>query len=201
VYEPVPAAQQREAIQFLNAQAFQTPTWLVEADVTRRFEAAGALNRVREAQVGTLNLLLDPQRMARLLEAEAMGDDAYALGTMLDDLRSGIWRELDGGDAIGPYRRNLQRGYLERMDHLMTAEVESEDVPDWYEDYVIMTPVDVSQSDIRAYVRSELETLRGEVERGLRRTTDETTEIHLEDVLVRIERILDPKTVVSGEEE
>ncbi|HKL87747.1 MAG TPA: zinc-dependent metalloprotease [Salinibacter sp.] len=159
------------------------------------------LNRVREAQVGTLNLLLDPQRMARLLEAEAMGDDAYALGTMLDDLRDGIWRELDGGDAIGPYRRNLQRGYLERMDHLMTAEVESEDVPDWYEDYVIMTPVDVSQSDIRAYVRSELETLRGEVERGLRRTTDETTEIHLEDVLVRIERILDPKTVVSGEEE
>ena len=201
VYEPVPAAQQREAMQFLTAQAFETPTWLVEADVTRRFEASGALNRVREKQVGTLELLLEPQRMARLLEAEAVAGDTYALGTMLDDLRNGLWSELDDGTAIGPYRRNLQRGYLERMDHLMTAEVASADVPDWAEDYVVQTPVDVSQSDIRAYVRSELKTLRGEVERGLRRTTDETTEMHLNDVLVRIERILDPKTVMSSEEE
>jgi hypothetical protein len=201
VYEPVPAAQQREAVQFLNAQAFQTPTWLVEADVTRRFEATGALNRIREAQVGTLNLLLDPQRLARLLEAQAMSDDAYALGPMLEDLRGGLWAELDDGDAIGPFRRNLQRGYLERMDHLMTAEVETDELPDWAEDYVIMTPVDVSQSDIRAYVRGELTALRGEVERGLRRTTDATTEMHLEDVLVRIERILDPKTGMTGEEE
>jgi len=200
VYGPVPAAQQREALQFLNAQAFRTPAWLVEADVTRRFEASGALNRIREAQVGTLDLLLDPQRLARLLEAQAMNDDAYALGTMLDDLRDGLWSELDDGEAIGPYRRNLQRGYLERMDHLMTAEVETDELPDWAEDYVILTPVDVSQSDIRAYVRSELTTLRDEVERSLRRTTDATTEMHLEDVLVRIERILDPTTVVSEEE-
>jgi hypothetical protein len=191
VYEPVPAAQQREAVQFLTAQAFQTPTWLAEADVTRRFEATGALHRIREAQVGTLELLLKPQRLARLLEAEAVSDEAYPLGTMLDDLRTGLWAELDDGDAIGPYRRNLQRGYLERMDHLMTAEVEAEDLPDWAEDYVIRTPVDVSQSDIRAHVRGELETLRSEVERGLRRTTDATTELHLEDVLVRIEEVLE----------
>ena len=191
VYEPVPAAQQREAMQFLNEQAFRTPTWLVEADVLRRFEASGALNRIREAQVNALDLLLKPQRLARLLETDAMTDDAYALDTMLETLRTGLWRELDDGSAIGPYRRNLQRGYLERMDHLMTAEVESEELPDWAEDYVIQTPIDVSQSDIRAYVRTELTTLRGEVERGLRRTDDATTEMHLQDVLARVDRILD----------
>jgi len=192
VYEPVPAAQQQAAVRFLHDSGFQTPAWLVEADVLRRVEASGALERIREAQVGTLELLLRPQRLARLLEAEAVSDDAYSLGAMLEDLRTGLWRELEEGAPIGPYRRNLQRGYLERMAHLMTAEVEPNDVPEAYEDYVIRTPVDVSQSDIRAYVRSELRILRGDVEEALRRVDDYRTGIHLEDVLARIERILDP---------
>jgi hypothetical protein len=192
VYEPVPAERQRAAMRFLSRQAFETPTWLVEADVLRRFEASGALNRIREAQVGTLEMLLSPERLARLLEAEAVADDAYPLGEMLADLRADVWAELEGGDAIGPYRRTLQRGYLERMAHLMTAEVETPDVPEEYEDYLIETPVDVSQSDIRAYVRSELTALQNEIDRALRRTRDDATRVHLQDVQVRIEQILDP---------
>jgi hypothetical protein len=194
VYEPVPAAQQEAALQFLNRQAFRTPDWLVEADVLRRVEASGALDRIRERQVGTLELLLRPQRLARLLEAEAVSETPYSLGAMLEDLRTGVWRELGDGSPIGPYRRNLQRGYLERMAHLMTAEVEAADVPEAYEDYMIRTPVDVSQSDIRAYVRSELRILRGDVQEALRQVDDYRTGIHLEDVLVRIEQILDPET-------
>ena len=192
VYEPVPAAQQREVMTFLRRQAFQPPAWLVEADVLRRIEAAGALDRVREAQVGVVNTLLSPGRMARLLEAEAMAveEEAYPLGTMLDDLRSGIWRELDTGAAIGPYRRNLQRGYLERLDYLLSGEAQPDELPAGYEEYVIQTPVDVRQSDIRAYVRRELRTVREAVQQGLRRAPDEATRVHLQDVLVRVEDIL-----------
>jgi hypothetical protein len=192
VYDPVPAAQQREVLRFLNRQAFQPPAWLVEADVLRRIEASGALDRVRAAQVSVVNMLLRPQRMARLLEAEAVADgEAYALGTMLDDLRTGVWSELDGGDAIGPYRRNLQRGYLERMGYLLSDDAQPDDLPDAYSDYIIETPVNVGQSDIRAHVRSELNTLREDVEQGLRRTADAATRMHLEDVLVRIDNILE----------
>jgi len=193
VYEPVPAAQQREALRFLNRQAFQSPAWLIEADVLRRIEASGALERVREAQVNVVNMLLRPQRMARLLEAEAMasGEGAYSLNAMLEDLRDGVWGELDQGEAIGPYRRNLQRGYLERMAYLLSEEAQPDDLPDGFEDYAIATPVNVRQSDIRAYVRSELTTLRDAVDRALRRTDDEATTVHLEDVLVRIDDILE----------
>ena len=192
VYDPVPAAQQREVLRFLNRQAFQPPAWLVEADVLRRIEASGALDRVRAAQVSVVNMLLRPQRMARLLEAEAVADgEVYALGTMLDDLRTGVWSELDGGDAIGPYRRNLQRGYLERMGYLLSDDAQPDDLPDAYSDYIIETPVNVEQSDIRAHVRSELNTLREDVEQRLRRTADAATRMHLEDVLVRIDNILE----------
>ncbi|MFO8098999.1 MAG: zinc-dependent metalloprotease, partial [Salinibacter sp.] len=192
VYEPVPAAEQREAMQFVLEQGLQPPEWLVEADVLRRIEASGALNRVRETQVGALELVLQPERLARLIEIDAMDTDTetYAPDEMLADLRNGVWAELDEGAAVGPYRRNLQRGYLERMDDLMTAEVESS-FPDAYDDYQVPTPVDVSQSDIRAYVRGELNTLQDEVEQALRRTTDETTTMHLEDVQVRIENVLE----------
>jgi hypothetical protein len=192
VYTPVPEAQQREVLRFLNRQAFQPPAWLVEADVLRRIEASGALDRVRAAQVSVVNMLLRPERMARLLEADALADgEAYALGAMLEDLRTGVWSELDGGDAIGPYRRNLQRGYLERLDYLLSDDAQPDDLPDAYSDYVIETPVNVEQSDIRAYVRSELNTLREDVEQGLRRTADTTTRMHLEDVLVRIDTTLE----------
>ncbi|MFB6230049.1 MAG: zinc-dependent metalloprotease [Salinibacter sp.] len=197
VYDSVPAARQRAAMRFLNRQGLQTPKWLVETDVLRRIEASGVLNRVREAQVGILNLLLRPQRMARLIEGRAVGagTNGYSPAAMLADLREGVWTELETGAAIDTYRRNLQRGYLERMDHLMTAQVESPDLPEQFEDYMIQTPVDVRQSDIRALVRSELQTLREDVENGLRRTSDEMTRMHLEDVLVRIDQIL------QGEEE
>lgn len=189
VYGPVPAEDQQRAMGFLLEQAFQTPTWIIEADVLRRIEHAGILNRVREAQVDVLEDVLDPQRMARVLETEALGEgDVYRLGEVFADLREGIWAELDDGSAIDPYRRNLQRGYLEQMNELMTTEVDPP--PPQFLEFIDFTPVDVSQSDIRAYVRSELQTLRDEVDRGLGRTSDETTRMHLNDVLVRIERIL-----------
>jgi hypothetical protein len=128
--------------------------------------------------------------MARILEAEAMSeDDVYGLGDVFADLRGGIWAELESGDAIDPYRRNLQRGYLERLDYLMTAEVEAP--PPEYRQYIDFTPVDVSQSDIRARVRAELKTLRENVQQGLRRTTDDTTRMHLNDVLARIDQTLE----------
>ncbi len=190
VYEPVPAERQRRAMQFVIDQGLQTPKWLVEADVLRRIEATGALNRIREAQVGAVELVLQPERLARLIEINATDTegDTYSPSAMLADLREGVWSELDGGKTIGPYRRNLQRGYLERMQELLSGEAEL-DLPPPLEDLVIVKPANVSQSDIQALVRGELRVLRGEVKRALRREPDEMTERHLRDVLTRIEDI------------
>ncbi|MDE2826754.1 MAG: hypothetical protein OXL40_05505, partial [Bacteroidota bacterium] len=54
-----------------------------------------------------------------------------------------------------------------------------------------MAPVDVSQSDIRAYVRGELESLQTAIDRAARRTRDNMTRLHLRDVSARIDDILD----------
>ncbi len=192
VYEMAPKGAQTRAMAFLHEFGFDTPRWLLDEDILRRIEHAGAVDRIRSIQAGQLDLLLDPQRLARLIEAEArLGDAAYAPLDMLEDLRKGLWRELDANEAINPWRRNLQRAYVEDMERLMTEEVTAP--PAAARRSLGYTPVNVSQSDIRAYVRGELETLRGDAQRAARRVQDRPTALHLEDILVRIENILDPQ--------
>ncbi len=139
-----------------------------------------------------VNQLLDPGRLARLIESEArIGSDAYSLGDMMEDLRQSIWSELSSGANIDPYRRNLQRGYLERMAWLMTEE--QPEPQGRFARFFSNTRVDVSQSDIRSFVRGELTTLRGQIQSTLDRSLNRATRYHLRDAVVRIDDILNPE--------
>lgn len=189
VYEPVAPDDMRRAVRFLNEQVFATPSWLVPRDVLRRIEHAGAVDRLRSRQVSVLNSLLEPQRFQRLIEIETFQPrGAYTVLELMGDVRDGAWSELSGSGAIDTYRRNLQRGYLERLATLMT---EDESLPPNVA-FFWRTAVNVSQSDIRPFVRGHLQELRRDVRARLARTRDRATRYHLEDVVVRIDRILDP---------
>ena len=189
VYTPTPADIQQDAVNFLNEQAFQTPEWMLNKEILNRIEHAGAVERIRNIQENALEDLLDFMRMARMIEIETMNEGSYSALAMLDDIRSGIWTELETGAAIDTYRRNLQRSYLHRLHELMTGDVP--EIPSQFRDFLGITPVNVAQSDIRPMVREQLTLLEDEVERALDRTEDRKTTLHLEDVLMRIEQILD----------
>ncbi|MCZ6916263.1 MAG: zinc-dependent metalloprotease [Gemmatimonadetes bacterium] len=190
VFEPVPRAKQREAVQFLIDQVFITPTWLHDEDLLRRIESVCAVDRLRRMQVARLNQLLDPRRMQRLIEGEVFRPGrAYALLEFMTDLKQGVWSELDGRAAIDTYRRNLQRGYIERLAYLMNEEPAAPGNNPFAR--AALTSVDVSQSDIRPLVRAQLRDLRAEAERAAQRTGDQVTRYHLEDIVVRIDAILE----------
>ncbi|MGD1889490.1 MAG: zinc-dependent metalloprotease [Cyclobacteriaceae bacterium] len=177
VFNPVPKEKQEAAVNFLNEQVFQTPQWLIMPDITQRFEGVGTLERVRSFQETTLNRLFEADRLNRLVEAEATSDqDTYTLIDLYDDTRSGIWTELSNGQAIDPYRRNLQRAYLDKMKSLMELEDEQYD-----------------QSDIKAVTRATLTNLQRDVRSGLAQQQDTMSRYHLQDVQKRIEQLLDPK--------
>jgi len=190
VYTPVPAEIQRNSMEWLVREAFASPDWILNHEILRRIEGVGAMDRIRRYQVGAINSLLDPIRIGRLMETEALANEmeVYTFSELLDDLRDGIWSELPRASAIGPFRRNLQRGHIERLEYLMTEEAPT--VSSFLISYG-MAPVDVSQSDIRAHVRGELNSLKTAVDRAARRTRDSMTRLHLEDVSVRIADILD----------
>ncbi|MEM9934931.1 MAG: zinc-dependent metalloprotease [Bacteroidota bacterium] len=190
VYEFVPKAKQQEAVRFLHQNLFQTPGWLLDANILQRIQSAGVVDRIRRTQVASLNNLLDPSRLARLIEAEAiLGSATYRMTELFDDLRNGIWAELKRGTTVDTYRRNLQRAYIERLEYLMTNEQAS--LNRRFRNFVGFTAVDVSQSDIRAVVRADLTELQEELEKGIKRTSDDMTKYHYEDALARINILLD----------
>ncbi len=185
VYEPVPASVQDRAMKFLNDQAFRTPYWLMDKDILMRIQKGGAVDRMRSLQTGYLNSLLDMGRMQRLIEAEAFeGPQAYGLMDMCRTLRKGLWSEIDRKQSIDIGRRYLQRAYIERMEYLLTEEQSAAAAR-------FGTRVDVSQSDIRAVVKSELKALQEDLKAAVKGTSDEMSRVHLEDCIDRIEKIFE----------
>lgn len=192
VYSFVPEEHQQKAMDFLIDYAFQTPEWMLNKDVLSRVNQSTVVNDMREAQADVLEQVTDPQRIARLIESHARSsEDTYDAFEMMDDLRNGIWSELNDNSAIGVYRRNLQRAYLERMGYLMTEELPS--VPSAFKSFIGWTDVDVSQSDIRPIVRDQLEILLDDIRDTQNRINDRATRAHLADAAVRVEDLLDPQ--------
>ncbi|MCH7565083.1 MAG: zinc-dependent metalloprotease [Gemmatimonadetes bacterium] len=192
VFEPVERAKQEAAVRFLVEQVFETPTWLQDREILRRIESTGAVERIRAIQVRRLDNLLDPARMQRMIESEVFDAGAYPLVEYLDDLKNGVWRELAGAEPTDTYRRNLQRGYLERLEWLMTEEPTPPPTFGGGGPPRNSAPeVDVSQSDIRPLVRAQLNEIRTEAESASTRTRDRMTRYHLEDIVERINAILE----------
>jgi hypothetical protein len=53
--------------------------------------------------------------------------------------------------------------------------------------------INASQSDIRPIVRAELKTLQGQIKAAIPMASEKLSKIHLEDILERVDLILDPK--------
>ena len=193
VYSPVNEATQRRAMQFLQRHAFSSPSWAFNNDILDRVNQADAIDTFRGVQRSVLSSLVDPQRIARLIEFERRSSgDVYTAFEMMDDVRNGIFSELRANQNVDVHRRNLQRGYVEEMESLMTNELPS--VSANFRAFLGWTQVDVSASDIRPIVRNELEILKRDVTNRLNAgNIDRATRVHLQDLSIRIDDILDTK--------
>lgn len=176
VYQPVPGEQQKKAVAFLLANAFQVPQSLIAPDILNRLEATGAADRILGSQVGVLRNLLNDGRLKRLAEqANREPEGAYRPADLMKDLTDGLLSELKASPVdINLYRRNLQRSYVNLL--ARAAETPSSD------------------SDLTALARGTLEQLGKEI-KGLFDANKEISPVarlHLEDLRTRIEHALDP---------
>ncbi len=193
LFTPLSRERQAAAVKFLNDNAFVTPSWFVKPDLLRRIEAAGVIERVRNAQRSVLNNELSPARLARLVEQESVDQKGYAPTEFLADVRNGVFAELSGTAPvkINAYRRNLQRSYLEVVNNRLNAPATAAPSIPGY------TPPPTTQ-DVRPFFRGELKSLSTAVTAALARATDRETRLHLEDVKDQIAKILDPKFAAAG---
>lgn len=192
VYTHVPQEKQKEAVRFINEQAFNTPTWMLNQTLLNKFDNAGIVERLRRTQVGVLNGILDFSRLNRVIDNSVKnGAQAYSMDELFADLRNGIWSELRTGANIDTYRRNLQRAYIERMSFLLN---ENEPAPTTGGQFSAQAApqMDASQSDIRPMARYELKALAGQIRAAQPKFSNTVIKSHLDDVLVRINEALDP---------
>jgi hypothetical protein len=184
IYTAASKTDQQEAMAWLHDNAFATPTWMINFKILRNIDHTGYTEMFRSAQARHLNSILAFDVMGRLIDGSAISEDNYSPLEMLQDVRKGIWKELSGNQTVDVYRRNLQRAYIERMAYLMTEVLKPSRFGDYY---------NVDQSDVRALVRGELNTLKTQLNSRKNSVSNTETKYHYQDAVKRIELILDPK--------
>ena len=194
VYTPLSRSRQQDAMRFLNENVFQTPTFLIQPDIARRIEAGGMITRITNAQARVLSSVLNDGRLNRLLENEALAankSDSYTLGSMLDDLRRGVWTELSQSRvSIDPYKRTLQNEYLSQFDRKLNPPPPSATPAPQFPGFTPPAPL---LGDTRDELRGELVSLRDDIRRAIPRAADRATQLHLEGANHEIGEILEPK--------
>lgn len=141
---PVPAQQQREALNFVIAQAFQddsfglTPELLSYMTIDKWWDSGGMRDifedptwpvhdRVLGLQAAALTALMNPTTLQRIYDNEfrvPSDQDALTLAELFDTLSREIFSELANRPSanytarqpmISSLRRNLQREFIERL--------------------------------------------------------------------------------------
>ncbi len=191
VYTHVDATKQKASVKFIIDEAFKTPTWMFTGVETNKFDNAEWVDQLRRLQVTTLNGILDPNRLVRVISNSATnGNKAYAIDELFSDLRKGIWSELNNGTNIDVFRRNLQRAHIERLEMLMKpADTEQAALFARFGLSIVNPP----SLDIAPIARFELMTLQSELKRAIGKYNNTILKAHLVDALARIDVILDPK--------
>jgi hypothetical protein len=196
-YVPVPAAKQKEALEFVRQHAFSETAFELPANTLNRLAVdrlygldgfAGILGTRRidypwhDTVLGTqrnvLNRLLHPITLARLQDNElrfAPGEPVFTLADLFAGLDSAIWSELDrNAPKISSLRRNLQREHLKQLIRLtLRQEQLIEDA----------TPL----------ARASLETLQAKIKKslGAGAVADPTSQAHLQETDRRITAALE----------
>ncbi|MCX2453936.1 zinc-dependent metalloprotease [Pedobacter sp. PLR] len=186
VYVAVPLATQKEAMAFLNAQLFNSPTWLINKELIER-TGFNAVNVFQGVQKTTLSRLLNAATISKLINAEVMsGTKAYTADLLFADLKTGVWSELYSHKPIDVYRRNLQKAYIDYLSKLMVAPASAAGAPG-------MRVLDPTSSDVSSIGRANMMTLAKDIRAAIPTATG-LSKYHLQDLLVRVNNVLNPKS-------
>lgn len=195
-FTPIPRERQRAAVQFIQEQVFKTPTWMLDPQILRRLEPEGSIARINATQRGILGFMMDDNRMARLVEYEALPGTLrpYPLSEFLADMRTGIWSELSAGSVrVDAYRRGLQRIYLEAVAAKLNATTTAPRISSsGAGGTASFTAAARPSTDVKAMLRMELRSLDAALAGALSKAGDAATRAHLMDARWQIDQLLNP---------
>jgi hypothetical protein len=200
---PVPAEQQRRALQFVVDNMFVDSAFGMTPELLNRLsddrwldqgfgssEPAWPIHdRILGLQSSALTQLLNPTTLRRVYDNElrlAADQDALTLPELLDKVRDSVWTELGQGcptdasarkPAISSLRRNLQREHLERLFDLTLA----------------TDTGSAASKPITTLATAQLKGLKAQIDNAIATCGDKLdpySKAHLADAQTRIDRVL-----------
>jgi hypothetical protein len=189
VYEYVPKATQKEAVAFLNKQLFTTPKWLINTELLNKF-GSDAPSLISSRQEPILDRLLSANTLNKMLNAEVTytNQPIYQATEMLSDLKKTIFSEIYAHKPVDIFKRNLQRSYVDNLSRLIAPAA----APSNSMMMMAGNASNPSKSDAAAIGRSQLIALKSELQANAG-SGDQMTRSHIQDLIARINKALDPK--------
>ncbi len=194
LFEAVPAARQREALQLITQDFFRAESFRFDPQLLNRlavdpFERRGApqvsvVSSVLALQRAILDPLFSPAVAARLLEAPLKapkGVVPLSLAQLHDSLQNAIWSEALQGQDAGLLRRNVQREHLRRMTD------------------VLVKPPATLPPDARSLMRMNALTLAAQLQKALSRgRLNPETQAHFAESLNTLQTALQAQVQRAG---
>lgn len=192
VYEITPKERQQEAMDFVAEYALQKPEWLYNQDILNKvWSPENELTPKISSYI--MDQLYSSKRLSRLNNsANRNGEEkVYTLAEYMEDIQQALWSELQNGEPISNYRRNLQNSYINKVGELTMSFQSS---ADGLLEEMMGPSGNVSKTDIPAIARYLLRSLNKEVSSAISKTDDRMTRMHLENAKHKISRILEQET-------
>jgi len=199
---PVPAARQREALDFISQHAFAVDAFVLPPTMLNRmsqdqWQHWGVPNgfssptyrldynfndRAFSIQNALLAGLMSPNLLARVREGESHTTEPFRLAELFDRLTKSLWGEVGGASAAGMKalegpgtRRELQRAYVDKLAAL------------------VVSPPAGAPDDARALARLQLTRIDQRITSAMasKATLGDYTRAHFLETRARIKRALE----------
>ncbi len=191
IYERTPAATQKEAMAFLNAQLFTTPKWIINQPILDNIKQ-NPIDVISRLQNGIVARLVSTTTLNKLIAAEAAdGASAYKISDLFSDLNNSILTEVKSGASIEVYRRNLQKTYVERLLGIVDPEPVAAQAASGRGGG--SAGLSASQSDVMSVVKGQLRELQSSLKSAAAGQSDTLSKYHLEDLSDRIQKAMEKK--------
>lgn len=194
LFEAVPAARQREALQLITQEFFRAESFRFDPALLARLAPdhfdrkpnpeVSVVANVLALQRSILDPLFAPGVSARLLEAPlkaSKGVSPLSLTQVHDSLQQAIWSEAFSGQEASLLRRNLQREHLRRVTD------------------VLVKPSGNMPADARSLLRLNAQTLASQLQKSLTRgALSKETQAHFAESLNTLQTALQAQVQRSG---
>lgn len=178
VYQPVPKAKVKAAIEYIGRQLFVAPLWMYPQEIDQLI-ALKREDQILDQQNQVLNMLLSSGILYNISLKSMQFEGAYTVPEFLNDLQQTVWVKFSGNEKQDFYRRSLQRSYIEKMNLLL--------LPKETEPGKALNTA--QRSDIRLYGRQHILKLKADITKLMSTTTGLNKE-HYESILIEIEKII-----------